>query len=107
MLEACHRGFQNIVELLIRGGADLKYIPSAEESNLSPFVSAPAQTALAESARCGFHGIVQVVTEVHFSWHFEVKIKCIHDNIYFFVTGLVECWSSKESSEYTRMDSPT
>lgn len=63
MLEACHRGFQDIVEILIRGGADLKYIPSAEQSNSSPFVTAPAQTALAESARCGFHGIVQVGTE--------------------------------------------
>ena len=60
LLEACHRGFQNIVELLVKGGADLKYIPPADKSNASPFVSAPAQTALSESARCGFHRIVQV-----------------------------------------------
>lgn len=64
MLEACHRGFQNIVELLVKGGASLTYIPSAEESNSSPFVSAPAQTALAESARCGFQRIVQVCSFV-------------------------------------------
>ena len=66
MLEACHRGFQNIVELLVKGGADLKYIPSSEKSNSSPFVSAPAQTALAESARCGFHRIVQVCIKKEF-----------------------------------------
>lgn len=60
LLEACHRGFQNIVELLVKGGADLQYIPPADKSNSSPFVSAPAQTALSESARCGFHRIVQV-----------------------------------------------
>ena len=60
MLESCHRGFQNIVELLVQSGAELTYIPSDEESFSSPFVSAPAQSALAESSRCGFMRIVQV-----------------------------------------------
>ena len=60
MLEACHRGFQSIVEVLVKAGATLTYIPSDEESYSSPFVSAPAQTALAEASRCGFLRIVQV-----------------------------------------------
>lgn len=44
----------------MQGGADLLYIPSDEESYSSPFVSAPAQSALAEASRCGFMRIVQV-----------------------------------------------
>jgi hypothetical protein len=60
MLEACHRGFLNIVELLTKSDVDLKYIPSDQESYSSPFLSAPAQSALGESSRCGFQRIVQV-----------------------------------------------
>ena len=46
--------------MLIKAGANLTYIPSDEASYSSPFVSAPAQAALAESSRCGFVKIVQV-----------------------------------------------
>ena len=60
MLEACHRGFVNIVTFLLRGGVNLRYIPSDEESLCSPFANAPAQTPLGEAARCGFPKIVQV-----------------------------------------------
>lgn len=63
LLESCHRGFLNIVELLAEGGADLTYIPSDNDSNSSPFVNAPAQTALGESARCGFTRIVQALLD--------------------------------------------
>jgi hypothetical protein len=63
LLECCHRGFQNIVESLAGGGADLSYIPSDEDSNSSPFVSAPAQSALGESARCGFPRIIQALLD--------------------------------------------
>lgn len=105
MLEACHRGFQNIVELLIRGGADLKYIPSAEESNLSPFVSAPAQTALAESARCGFHGIVQVAS-LFTAFGSDDQIY-IHENIHFLAIGVTKCWGTEGPSKHIGVDSPT
>ena len=60
MLEACHRGFHDIVEFLIKANANLRYIPSSKESNSSLFMTAPPQTALAESARCGFLRIVEV-----------------------------------------------
>ena len=42
--------------------SDLAYIPREELSNQSPFVSTPAQSALAEAARCGFPKIVQVIS---------------------------------------------
>ena len=60
MLEACHRGFHNIVELLIKANTNLRYIPCTRESNSSLFISAPPQAALAESSRCGFLRIVEV-----------------------------------------------
>jgi ankyrin repeat protein len=66
LLEACHRGFVNIVGYLVKGDvqngmrADLGYIPSEEESMASPFVSSPAQAALGEAARSGYPRIVQV-----------------------------------------------
>ena len=63
LLEACHRGFLNIVEALAKAGADLSYIPSDEDSFQSPFVSAPAQSALGESARCGFVRICQALLD--------------------------------------------
>lgn len=42
-----------------RQQVDLSYIPPDEQAGASPFVSAPAQAALAEAARCGFYKIVQ------------------------------------------------
>jgi len=59
LLEACHRGFVNVVHVLMENGARLDYIPDEELSSKSPFVSTPAQSPLAEAARCGFKGIVQ------------------------------------------------
>ncbi len=59
LLEACHRGFFNISCLLIKSGARMDYIPPEELSCQSPFVGAPAQSALAEASRCGFHRTVQ------------------------------------------------
>jgi len=63
MLEACHKGFINIVQCLLNGNVDLKYIPSDALSTSSPFVSAPAQSALGEAARSGFHRIVQLLID--------------------------------------------
>lgn len=63
LLEACHRGFLNIVEALTKAGSDVTYIPADEDSYQSPFVSAPAQSALGESARCGFVRICQALLE--------------------------------------------
>lgn len=60
LLEACHRGFAGIVQLLVKGGVDIDYMPPEELSASSPFVAAPAHTALGEAARCGFQKIVQV-----------------------------------------------
>ena len=60
LLEACHRGFVNVVHVLMENGARLDIIPDEEMSAKSPFVSTPAQSPLAEAARCGFKGIVQV-----------------------------------------------
>ena len=59
LLEACHRGFLSIVELLLKAGVKLDYIPSDEDSESSPFVAAPSHSALGEAARCGFLTIVQ------------------------------------------------
>ena len=63
ILEACHKGFINIVQCLLNGNVDLKYIPSDALSTNSPFVSAPAQSALGEAARSGFHRIVQLLID--------------------------------------------
>lgn len=63
LLEACHRGFSNIVKMLCDGGANLSYNPSSRGSSSSPFVCSPSQAALAESARCGFHTIVQILID--------------------------------------------
>ena len=62
LLEACHRGFINIVRFLVRGPrpVNFTYIPSEMEAMNSPFSSAPCQSALAEAARCGFNKVVQV-----------------------------------------------
>ncbi len=67
LLEACHRGFINVVRFLIatRGGSsaasiDFCYIPSERDAMNSPFSSAPCQSALAEAARCGFYKVVEV-----------------------------------------------
>jgi hypothetical protein len=61
LLEACHRGFINIVRMLVEGHADLNFIPEEELSVQSPFVNAPAQGALGEAARCGYQKIVAII----------------------------------------------
>ena len=65
LLEASHRGFVNIVKMLTEkmSRADIDYIVKEELSIQSPFVSAPAQSALAEAARCGFPRIVQILLD--------------------------------------------
>lgn len=65
LLEACHRGFVNIVSMLVQFQTpnDIDYIAKEELSIQSPFVSAPAQSALAEAARCGFPRIVQILLD--------------------------------------------
>ena len=65
LLEACHRGFVNIVGMLVQfqSPKDIDYIAKEELSIQSPFVSAPAQSALAEAARCGFPRIVQTLLD--------------------------------------------
>ena len=62
LLEACHRGFINIVKFLVRSPMPINftYIPSESDAMNSPFSSAPCQSALAEAARCGFCKVVQV-----------------------------------------------
>lgn len=70
LLDACHRGFINIVNYLIKGGADLRYIPSDEDSNGSPFASAPAHCALGEAARCGFQRVVSSIKLLFFLLYF-------------------------------------
>ena len=62
LIEACHRGFVNIVSYLLKGkgGVDLAYIPSDTDSMASPFVSSPPHGALGEAARSGYPRIVQV-----------------------------------------------
>lgn len=58
--EACHRGFHEVVKLLLQSGrVDLRYVPPDELAAGSPFASAPCQSPLAEAARCGFYKIVQ------------------------------------------------
>ena len=64
LLEACHRGFVNIVGMLTQfSNSEIDYIPREELSVQSPFVSAPAQSALAEASRCGFPRIVQLILD--------------------------------------------
>ena len=54
LLEACHRGFEGIVNTLCKSNKlDMNYVPSAEDTQNSPFSNSPAQAALAEAARCG------------------------------------------------------
>jgi ankyrin repeat protein len=59
--EACHRGFVGIAKILLDGGANITYIPSAEEWAQSPFISSPPQSPLAESCRAGFLPIVELL----------------------------------------------
>ncbi len=61
LLEACHRGYEDIAKSLIIGGADLSYIPDEKIASSSPFISAPCQSAIGEAARRGFFKIVQVI----------------------------------------------
>mmetsp|Transcript_32171 Transcript_32171/g.54252 ORF Transcript_32171/g.54252 Transcript_32171/m.54252 type:complete len:684 (+) Transcript_32171:94-2145(+) len=63
LLEACHRGYINVVKSLLSGKADLTYIPQDELAAESPFASAPCQSALAEAARCGFFKVVQMLLD--------------------------------------------
>ena len=65
LLEACHRGFVNVVSMLVQfqSPRDIDYIAKEELSLQSPFVSAPAQSAIAEAARCGFPKIVQILLD--------------------------------------------
>lgn len=64
ILEACHRGYFNVVEKLLQSGkADLAYIPAESDAYSSPFVNSPPQTPLGEAARSGFQKIVQVYME--------------------------------------------
>ncbi|CAM9328183.1 unnamed protein product [Chrysoparadoxa australica] len=53
LLEACHRGFTSIVELLLRRGANVHYLPDEEACTGAVFLRGPPQTALGEAARCG------------------------------------------------------
>jgi ankyrin repeat protein len=61
LIEACHRGFINIVNMLIKAGADCNYIPDSDKALESPFINSPPHTALGEAARCGFPKIVKVL----------------------------------------------
>ena len=63
LLEACHRGYLQCVEALIKAGASLTHVPPDAMSSSSPFAAAPAHSALGESARCGFAKIVSVLIE--------------------------------------------
>jgi hypothetical protein len=68
LLDSCHRGFINIVNFLIKGGVDVRYIPSDDDSNGSPFASAPAHCALGEASRCGFQRVVSVIIILKFDF---------------------------------------
>eukprot|EP00595_Chromulina_sp_UTEXLB2642_P001275 CAMPEP_0196766534 /NCGR_PEP_ID=MMETSP1095-20130614/26012_1 /TAXON_ID=96789 ORGANISM="Chromulina nebulosa, Strain UTEXLB2642" /NCGR_SAMPLE_ID=MMETSP1095 /ASSEMBLY_ACC=CAM_ASM_000446 /LENGTH=568 /DNA_ID=CAMNT_0042129021 /DNA_START=61 /DNA_END=1764 /DNA_ORIENTATION=+ len=63
LIEACHRGFLNIVLHLIKGRINLDYLPPYDLAQSSPFIGAPPHTALGETARAGFHKIVQVLID--------------------------------------------
>lgn len=63
LFEACHRGFLGIAKLLVDAKADLNPLPTEEEANSCPLLSAPPQTPLGEAARFGFTPIVQLLLE--------------------------------------------
>lgn len=64
LLEACHRGYADIARQLLKNPhVDINYIPDESEAMNSPFASAPAQSALAEAARCGYFKIVQMLID--------------------------------------------
>eukprot|EP01035_Chromulina_nebulosa_P019811 gene19811-25755_t len=63
LIESCHRGFLNIVLHLIKGRINLDYLPPYDLAQSSPFIGAPPHTALGETARAGFHKIVQVLID--------------------------------------------
>ena len=61
ILEACHRGYVNVVTMLLKSGkVNLAHIPDDNLASSSPFVNSPPQPALGEAARSGFMKIVQV-----------------------------------------------
>ena len=63
LLEACHRGYMGVVELLLKGGASISHVPPDDLSSMSPFAAAPAHAALGESSRCGFVKIVELLLD--------------------------------------------
>lgn len=63
LFEASHRGFTGIARLLIEAKADLNALPTEEEADNCPLLSAPPQTPLAEAARFGFTPIVELLLE--------------------------------------------
>lgn len=63
LLEACRRGYIQIVSFLVQGGADLLYMPSEQDACSSPFATSPPHCALGEGSRCGFQRIVQLLLD--------------------------------------------
>jgi hypothetical protein len=64
LLEACHRGYAEIVKFLLRSPhIHVNYIPSEHDAMNSPFSSSPPQTALGEASRCGYFKIVQMLID--------------------------------------------
>ncbi len=61
LLDACHRGFTQIVQYLVNGGANIEYIPSSDDMESSPFLASPPHCALGEASRCGFFRIVEIL----------------------------------------------
>ncbi len=61
LLDACHRGFTQIVQFLVNGGANISYIPSSDDMESSPFLASPPHCALGEASRCGFFRIVEIL----------------------------------------------
>ena len=62
LMEACHRGFDQIVEKLLKapgGTRDLGHVPDADDARKFPFARPPPQSALGEASRCGFVEIAQ------------------------------------------------
>lgn len=78
LLEACRRGYVEIVMCLIEsqnrrddainGKLDVDYLPDTEMACKSPFACSAPQRALAEATRAGHSAIVQV--QLHSSKYF-------------------------------------
>lgn len=63
LFEASHRGFLGIAKHLVEAKAHLNSLPTEEETDNCPLLSAPPQTPLGEAARFGFTPIVQLLLE--------------------------------------------